>query len=176
MADDKTPITKTPITASADAAGLGMINNPNATASEHAHYDKLPMTLNQHDSSAPAKTVTPLTFRGAMHKGGSIKVDGAYNLRAGEHVLTAKEAENLKGAHSKAKTVLSMTRGLKSLQRDPMPPPQAGAPMESPSAPSEPPQPMKPAVKPTPPMQPAPKPVKSPIQVKPKAAAKGKRK
>src|ERR1700676_5178231 len=52
-----------------------------------------------------------------MHKGGPVMADGDYNLRMGEHVLSAKDAENLKNAHSKAKTVLSMTKGLKSLHR-----------------------------------------------------------
>jgi len=104
-----------------------------------------------------------------MHKGGSITVDGNYNLKAGEHVLSAKEAEHLKGAHSKAKTVLSMTKGLTSLQRTgPKPPMSApGGQATSPSAPAKPPQPMKPATKsPNPAMR---KPAKSPIQVKPKA-------
>jgi hypothetical protein len=52
-----------------------------------------------------------------MHRGGPIVTTGDYNLKEGEHVLNAKEAEHLKNAHSKAKTILSMTKGLKSLQR-----------------------------------------------------------
>jgi hypothetical protein len=59
-----------------------------------------------------------------MHTGGPVKVSGIYHLKADEHVLTAKDAKSLKDAHGKAKTILSMTQGLKSLHRaGAMPPP-----------------------------------------------------
>jgi hypothetical protein len=39
-----------------------------------------------------------------MHKGGKVKADGDYNLKAGEHVLTAaQKASLLKGLKSLAK-------------------------------------------------------------------------
>lgn len=88
-----------------------------------------------------------------MHKGGTVKAEGVYHLKAGEHVLTAKEAEQLKKSHGKAKTVLSMTSGLKSLQRSgPMapvapPPEEPAAPPAGPMAGAPPPPPPSPKPK-----------------------------
>jgi hypothetical protein len=45
-----------------------------------------------------------------MHKGGTIPTDGAYQLKAGEHVLTAPEA-------AKARTHALMASGMKSLAK-----------------------------------------------------------
>lgn len=45
-----------------------------------------------------------------MHKGGEVKATGDYNLKAGEHVLTASEA-------AKARQHTLMAVGLKSLAR-----------------------------------------------------------
>jgi hypothetical protein len=45
-----------------------------------------------------------------MHKGGPIKADGVYTLKAGEHVLTAPEA-------AKARTHALMASGMKSLAK-----------------------------------------------------------
>ncbi len=45
-----------------------------------------------------------------MHKGGPVTVDGAYNLKAGEHVLTAKEA-------GRARSHALMAGGMRSLAR-----------------------------------------------------------
>lgn len=49
-----------------------------------------------------------LTDAPKMHKGGTIKADGNYNLKAGEHVLTAPEA-------AKARNHALMANGMKSL-------------------------------------------------------------
>lgn len=45
-----------------------------------------------------------------MHKGGPVPADGAYNLKAGEHVLTASEA-------GKARQHALMASGMKSLAK-----------------------------------------------------------
>jgi hypothetical protein len=45
-----------------------------------------------------------------MHKGGTVKADGNYNLKAGEHVLTAPEA-------AKARSHALMASGMKSLAK-----------------------------------------------------------
>lgn len=45
-----------------------------------------------------------------MHNGGTIKVDGGYDLKAGEHVLTAAEAK-------KARKHALIAAGMKSLAR-----------------------------------------------------------
>ena len=45
-----------------------------------------------------------------MHKGGPVKADGVYTLKAGEHVLTAPEA-------AKARTHALMASGMKSLAK-----------------------------------------------------------
>jgi hypothetical protein len=45
-----------------------------------------------------------------MHKGGPVHADGAYNLKAGEHVLTAPEA-------AKARTHALVASGMKSLAK-----------------------------------------------------------
>lgn len=49
-----------------------------------------------------------LTDAPKMHKGGTVKADGNYNLKAGEHVLTAPEA-------AKARNHALMANGMKSL-------------------------------------------------------------
>ena len=46
----------------------------------------------------------------SYHKGGEIPVDGSYNLKAGEHVLTAAEA-------AKARKHALLASGLKSLAK-----------------------------------------------------------
>lgn len=46
----------------------------------------------------------------SMHKGGTITADGDYNLRAGEHVLTAPEA-------AKARKHALLASGMKSLAK-----------------------------------------------------------
>lgn len=58
---------------------------------------------------------------GSMHKGGPVKADGAYNLKAGEHVLTASEAAN-------ARKHALMASGMKSLAK---PSPKVGKPTAS---------------------------------------------
>ena len=88
-------------------------------------------------AAAPAKTATPsigdeLTAKKTMvdkartalpkmHKGGTVKVDGDYNLKAGEHVLTAQEA-------AKARNHALMASGMKSLAT---PGPRVGKPTAS---------------------------------------------
>ena len=47
---------------------------------------------------------------GSMHTGGPVMADGAYQLKAGEHVLTAAEA-------TKAKRHALMASGMKSLAK-----------------------------------------------------------
>jgi hypothetical protein len=54
-----------------------------------------------------------------MHKGGTVKVSGDYNLQAGEHVLTASEA-------AKARNHALMASGMKSLAT---PGPRVGKPI-----------------------------------------------
>ncbi len=64
-----------------------------------------------------------------MHKGGPVTVDGAYHLKAGEHVLTAKEAGRARahalmagGMRSLAKPAAAPTkRGTASMTVEPMP-------------------------------------------------------
>ena len=51
-----------------------------------------------------------LTDAPKMHKGGPVKADGVYTLKAGEHVLTAPEA-------AKARTHALMASGMKSLAK-----------------------------------------------------------
>ena len=59
-------------------------------------------------SDALAPKLTPLIPM--RHKGGPIPKDGPYNLKAGEHVLTAKEAD-------KARKHALMASGMKSLAK-----------------------------------------------------------
>ncbi len=61
-------------------------------------------TSHQREVSRPAE-ITP-----SFHKGGTVKKDGTYRLKAGEHVLTAPEAE-------KAKKHAIMASGIKSLAK-----------------------------------------------------------
>ena len=56
-----------------------------------------------------------------MHKGGPVAADGAYQLKAGEHVLTASEA-------GKARQHALMASGMKSLAK---PAPKVGKPTAS---------------------------------------------
>ena len=63
--------------------------------------------------SEKAKTVSQVANAPKMHKGGPVKADGIYNLRAGEHVLTEPEAR-LARRHA------IMAAGLKSLAKKPM--------------------------------------------------------
>ena len=61
--------------------------------------------------AAPASTVVTPGANAAMphlHQGGPVPADGPYQLKAGEHVLTAKEA-------AKVKRRALMSAGLKSM-------------------------------------------------------------
>lgn len=61
-------------------------------------------TSHQSEVSRPAEIPT------SFHKGGTVKADGTYRLKAGEHVLTAPEAE-------KARKHAIMASGIKSLAK-----------------------------------------------------------
>lgn len=68
-----------------------------------------------YDSTANATVVKSNELQrrailGSMHTGGPVMADGAYNLKAGEHVLTAPEA-------AKAKKHALMASGIKSLAK-----------------------------------------------------------
>jgi hypothetical protein len=59
-----------------------------------------------------------------MHQGGEIPADGAYQMLAGEHVLTAAEAK-------KARKHALLAVGMKSLAKTSPKPKQVGAPTEN---------------------------------------------
>lgn len=69
-----------------------------------------PVTPNLGQELAAKKTMVDKARQALpkMHKGGTVKVDGDYNLKAGEHVLTAPEA-------AKARNHALMASGMKSL-------------------------------------------------------------
>ena len=69
-------------------------------------------TPNLGDELAAKKTMVDKAMQALpkMHKGGPVPADGAYNLKAGEHVLTANEA-------AKAKTHALMASGMASLAK-----------------------------------------------------------
>jgi hypothetical protein len=67
-------------------------------------------TIGQELSTKKAMVDKAIQALPKMHKGGPVKVDGAYNLKAGEHVLTAPEA-------GKARSHAIMASGMKSLAK-----------------------------------------------------------
>lgn len=110
------------------------------------------------DAELKAKSDNVNQYSGApkMHTGGPIKADGVYSLKQGEHVLSPKEAEQLHDMHHKAKTILKMTSGLKSLHK-------AGRTMKQPAAPA----PAEPDADDKPMAKPEPKPMAKPMMKKP---------
>jgi hypothetical protein len=60
------------------------------------------------EATVRAKVHSKYPTIGKMHNGGTVKADGAYDLKAGEHVLTAPEA-------AKARNHALMASGMKSM-------------------------------------------------------------
>jgi len=61
-------------------------------------------------SSHQSEVSRPAEITPSFHKGGTVKKDGTYRLQAGEHVLTAPEAD-------KARNHAIMASGIKSLAK-----------------------------------------------------------
>lgn len=96
------PSTKSKVSSAGSAISKG--GSALAAAGQNASDKASAAASSSHQSevSRPAE-ITP-----NFHKGGTVKKDGQYQLKAGEHVLTAPEAE-------KAKKHAIMASGIKSL-------------------------------------------------------------
>src|ERR1035437_4518133 len=84
------------------------------TGGESYNYSPAPASNKQWGMKVFDDTTKPTPSGGVigikMHSGGPVKADGLYQLKAGEHVLTAKEA-------AKARTHAILASGLKSLSK-----------------------------------------------------------